>query len=169
MGHIGCVLLIPQHTIAEIVYRSLVLQHQLLKGLGIAVIFEKENINTINEDSEMMTTIMGAFAQAESESISQNVKWGVRQAMKEGRVYIRYKSLYAYEEDENGEPRLIESQAVVIRRINDEFLAGASLEMIKVGLETDKIPAPNGGASWSIATIRKSRRVGRFTNRAFTM
>ena len=127
---------------------------RLLKSLGIAVQFEKEGINTLNEDSEMLTTIMGAFAQAESESISQNVKWGVRQAMKEGRVYIRYKSLYAYEEDENGEPRLIESQAVVIRRINDEFLAGASLEMIKVGLEKDKIPAPNGGASWSIATIR---------------
>ena len=127
---------------------------RLLKSLGIAVQFEKEGINTLNEDSEMLTTIMGAFAQAESESISQNVKWGVRQAMREGRVYIRYKSLYAYEEDENGEPRLIESQAVVIRRINDEFLAGASLEMIKVGLETDKIPAPNGGAAWSIATIR---------------
>jgi len=127
---------------------------RLLKSLGIAVQFEKEGINTLNEDSEMLATIMGAFAQAESESISQNVKWGVRQAMKEGRVYIRYKSLYAYEEDENGEPRLIESQAVVIRRINDEFLAGASLEMIKVGLERDKIPAPNGGAAWSIATIR---------------
>ena len=75
-----------------------------LKSLGIAVIFEKENINTLNEDSEMLTTIMGAFAQAESESISQNVKWGVRQAMKEGRVSIRYKNLYAYDEGEDGQP-----------------------------------------------------------------
>ena len=77
-----------------------------LKSLGIAVIFEKENINTLNEDSEMLTTIMGAFAQAESESISQNVKWGVRQAMKEGRVSIRYKNLYAYDEGEDGQPRI---------------------------------------------------------------
>lgn len=125
-----------------------------LKSLGIAVIFEKENINTLNEDSEMLTTIMGAFAQAESESISQNVKWGVRQAMKEGRVSIRYKNLYAYDEGEDGQPRIIESEAAVIRRINDEFLSGRSLPMIKDGLEADKILTPKGGNVWAISAIR---------------
>lgn len=125
-----------------------------LKSLGIAVIFEKENINTLNEDSEMLTTIMGAFAQAESESISQNVKWGVRQAMKEGRVSIRYKNLYAYDEGEDGQPRIIESEAAVIRRINDEFLSGRSLPMIKDGLEADKILTPKGGNVWAVSAIR---------------
>ena len=125
-----------------------------LKSLGIAVIFEKENINTLNEDSEMLTTIMGAFAQAESESISQNVKWGVRQAMKEGRVSIRYKNLYAYEEGEDGQPKIIESEAAVIRRINDEFLSGRSLPMIKDGLEADRILTPKGGNVWAVSAIR---------------
>ncbi len=68
-----------------------------LRALGIAVIFEKENINTLNSDSEMLITMMGAFAQAESESISQNVIWGIRQAMREGKAKIQYKRLYAYE------------------------------------------------------------------------
>ena len=125
-----------------------------LKSLGIAVIFEKENINTLNEDSEMLTTIMGAFAQAESESISQNVKWGVRQAMKEGRVSIRYKNLYAYDEGEDGQPKIIESEAAVIRRINDEFLSGRSLPMIKGGLEADRILTPKGGNVWAVSAIR---------------
>lgn len=125
-----------------------------LKSLGIAVIFEKENINTLNENSEMLTTIMGAFAQAESESISQNVKWGVRQAMKEGRVSIRYKNLYAYDEGEDGQPKIIESEAAVIRRINDEFLSGRSLPMIKDGLEADKILTPKGGNVWAVSAIR---------------
>lgn len=125
-----------------------------LKSLGIAVIFEKENINTLNEDSEMLTTIMGAFAQAESESISQNVKWGVRQAMKEGRVSIRYKNLYAYDEGEDGRPKIIEPEAAVIRRINDEFLSGRSLPMIKDGLEADKILTPKGGNVWAVSAIR---------------
>ena len=125
-----------------------------LKSLGIAVIFEKENINTLNEDSEMLTTIMGAFAQAESESISQNVKWGVRQAMKEGRVSIRYKNLYAYDEGEDGQPKIIESEAAVIRRINDEFLSGRSLPMIKDGLEADRILTPKGGNVWAVSAIR---------------
>ncbi len=44
-----------------------------LKALGIAVVFEKENINTLETDTEMMLTIMSCFAQAESESISKNV------------------------------------------------------------------------------------------------
>lgn len=33
-----------------------------LKELGIAVYFEKENINTLSTESEMLITIMGAFA-----------------------------------------------------------------------------------------------------------
>lgn len=57
-----------------------------LKALGIGVIFEKENINTLTETSEAMITIMGYFAQAESESISKNVTWGVRHAYAEGKV-----------------------------------------------------------------------------------
>ena len=44
-----------------------------LKLLGIPVIFEKEGINTLATESEMLTTIMSCFAQAESESISKNV------------------------------------------------------------------------------------------------
>lgn len=46
-----------------------------LKELGIAVIFEKENINSLEEDSELRITLSGAFAQSESESISANVTW----------------------------------------------------------------------------------------------
>lgn len=46
-----------------------------LRELGIAVIFEKENINTLEADSEILITMLGAFAQAESESISANVRW----------------------------------------------------------------------------------------------
>ena len=64
-----------------------------LRELGIAVIFEKENINTLERDSEMLITLLGAFAQAESESISANVRWGIRQAMREGKVNINYKYL----------------------------------------------------------------------------
>ena len=42
-----------------------------LKDLGIGVLFEKENINTLTMTSEFMIALYGSFAQAESESISQ--------------------------------------------------------------------------------------------------
>ena len=54
---------------------------RILRELGISVVFEKENINTLESDSELLITLLGAFAQAESESISANVRWGKRQAI----------------------------------------------------------------------------------------
>ena len=75
-----------------------------LKELGITVVFEKENINTLDSEGEMLITLLGAFAQAESESISQNVRWGIRQAMREGRAAVSYQNLYGYGKDEDGNP-----------------------------------------------------------------
>lgn len=125
-----------------------------LRQLGIAVVFEKENINTLESDSEMLITMMGAFAQAESESMSQNIRWGKRQAMREGRVNMCYDRLYAYEKGEDGQPKIIPEQAEVVRRIYKSFLTGQSLRMIKEWLEREEIAAVGGGAVWSVASIR---------------
>ena len=125
-----------------------------LRALGIAVIFEKENINTLETDSEMLITMMGAFAQAESESMSANIVWGKRQAMREGKTNVQYQRLYAYERGEDGKPRIIPEQAAVVEQIFDSFLAGRSVRMIKKELEAQGIPSAKGGASWSEAAIR---------------
>ena len=58
---------------------------RMLKTLGIAVYFEKENINTSTMNSEMILTVLSAFAQAESESISQNVARGKRMGFRQGK------------------------------------------------------------------------------------
>ena len=125
-----------------------------LRELGIAVIFEKENINTLEADSEILITMLGAFAQAESESISANVRWGKRQAMREGKAIIQYKRLYAYEKGEDGMPQIIPEQADVVRSIYDRYLTGASLRMLKDWLESEQIPNVAGGAEWTISSIR---------------
>ena len=67
-----------------------------LKELGIGVIFEKENINTLTMTSEFMITLYGSFAQAESESISKNVTWGMEKRFREGKVVYNYKRLLGY-------------------------------------------------------------------------
>lgn len=125
-----------------------------LKELGIAVVFEKENINTMESDSEMLITMMGAFAQAESESMSANVRLGKRYALSRGDVKVQCKYLYAYEEDENKQPRIIPEQAEIYRMICERFLAGDSLRLIKEKLEAKGHTAPNGGKEWSVASIR---------------
>ena len=125
-----------------------------LRALGIAVIFEKENINTLETDSEMLITMMGAFAQAESESMSANIVWGKRQAMREGKTNVQFQHLYAYEWGEDGKPRIIPEQAEVVRRIYDSFLAGHSVRMIKTELERQGVPTAKGGMVWSESVIR---------------
>ena len=125
-----------------------------LKELGIAIIFEEQNLNTLDNESEMLFTVMSAFAQAESESISENVKWGKRQAMREGKAVIQYKHLYAYEKGPDGKPKIIPEQAEVVRHIYDSYLAGHSLDMIRKDLEGRGIRTVSGGVTWSKAVVR---------------
>ena len=82
-----------------------------LKGMGIGIIFEKENINTLETDTELIITFMSAFAQSESESISANVRWGKRQAMKEGKASVNFKKLYGFYLDDEGNPQVNSDQA----------------------------------------------------------
>ena len=124
-----------------------------LKGMGIGIIFEKENINTLETDTELIITFMSAFAQSESESISANVRWGIRQAMKEGKVHVNFNRLYGYTVGEDGEPEIVPEQAEAIRLIFDRYLLGDSLRDIKEYLEVKGIPAPDGGMTWDTSRI----------------
>lgn len=125
-----------------------------LKELGIGIIFEKENINTLEMDTELIITFMSAFAQSESESISANVRWGKRQAMKEGKTSVNFKKLYGYFLDSEGNPRVDSDKAEVIRGIFNRYLQGASLRMIRQELEAAGIPNPAGSEKWGIDQIR---------------
>ena len=106
-----------------------------LRSLGIAVIFEEQNINSIYPESEFLITLHGAFAQAESESTSSRVRWGKRQAMKSGHVAMQYKQLLGYEKGPDGKPRIVPEQAETVRFIYDRYLAGDSIREIKDNLQ----------------------------------
>lgn len=125
-----------------------------LRQLGIPVIFEKENLNSISWESEFLLTLYGAFAQSESESISKNVIWGKRQAMKEGKVTIQYKHLLGYIRGADGKPEIVPDQAEIIRFIFKRYLAGDTLRAIKAQLEAEQIPYATGEVAWNISTLQ---------------
>lgn len=79
------------------------------------MVFEKENINTLTMTSEFMIALYGSFAQAESESISKNVSWGVEKAFREGKVRYSYNNLYGYRKETDGKPEIIPEEAEVVR------------------------------------------------------
>ena len=101
-----------------------------LRALGIAVVTEKEHINTLTEDSEMLITILSCFAQAESESISKNVSWGVRQSFKNGNVPMQYKKLLGYKKGADGNAEIVPDEAEIVEEIYRSYLNGASLNQI---------------------------------------
>ena len=125
-----------------------------LKELRIAVISEKENINTLTAESEMLITIMSCFAQAESESISKNVSWGVRQSFKNGNVPIKYKTLLGYKKGADGLPEIVPEEAEIVRLIYRSYLDGMSLKQIADTLNSRGLRTKHKNASWQIEIVK---------------
>lgn len=124
-----------------------------LKELGIPVIFEKEGINTLQVSSELLITLFSGLSQAESESISMNVKIGKRQSLKNGNVPFCYKSFLGYQKGADGNPEIVPDEAKIIRRIYEEYLAGKSLNDIAKSLMSDGILSPRGKTVWTSKVI----------------
>ena len=129
-----------------------------LKELGIAVIFEKENINSLEEDSELRITLSGAFAQSESESISANVTWGKRRAMESGKATIQYKYLYGYRRGADDKPEIIPEEAKVVRWIYERYLAGASTRMLRDELHEQGVTYSEKSPQWTLPHIKSILR-----------
>ena len=125
-----------------------------LRSLGIPVIFEEQNINSIHPESEFLITLHGAFAQAESESTSSRVRWGKRQSMKEGRVAMQYQKLLGYERGPDGKPQIVPEQAEIVRFIYQRYLAGDPLRSIKEQLEAQGCLTAAGKSKWVISNIK---------------
>lgn len=125
-----------------------------LKDLGIGVIFEKENINTLTMTSEFMISLYGSFAQAESESISKNVSWGKEKAYREGKVQFQYKYLLGYKKGADGKPEIVPEEAEIVRLIYTLFLDGYSMSRIKKILENKGYLTATGKKVWNESLIQ---------------
>lgn len=95
-----------------------------LKELGISVRFEKEHIDSLTEDGELMLTLLASFAQEESRSISENVKWGTIKRFKEGIPNGQF-TIFGYKWVD-GRLTIIPEEAEIIRWMYAEYMKGAS-------------------------------------------
>lgn len=127
---------------------------RLLKRLGVAVIFEKENINTAELNSEFILQIYAMIAQSESESISNNVKDGRRKGYSLGKVPMMYGQLLGYQKGADGQAEIVSHEAEIIIDIFTKFLDGWSIRVICDSLEAQNIPTKNGKYKWSQGVVR---------------
>lgn len=127
---------------------------RLLKEHNVDVYFEKENIHTLDLDSEMFLTLYSAFAQAESESTSQNVKMGLKAKMKRGE-FIGRVECYGYTWVKPTKTLEInEEQASVVKDIFNWYVSGLGSSAIAKKLNSKGIPSYKGGIWRSDAILR---------------
>lgn len=124
-----------------------------LKNLGIGIIFEKENINTLDATGELLFTILSSLAQDESRNISENCKWGIRSKFQEGKPHINTFKFMGFDKDEDGRLIINKEQAKIVKRIFREFLEGYNPADIARRLNEDGIPGVTGEVKWITATI----------------
>lgn len=122
-----------------------------LKAKGIEVRFEKENINSMSGDGELMLSILASFAQEESRSISENIRWATKKRFEKGIPNGKFK-IFGYRwEDDKLVP--VPEEAEIVKRIYQNFLDGKSR------LETEKEFAAEGittanGCRWVDSNIK---------------
>ncbi len=124
-----------------------------LKGLGVDVYFERENIHSLSADGELMLTILASFAQEESRSVSENCKWRIKKQFEQGIQPMWLKKLYGYRRTEDGGFVIQNDEAEVIKSIFERYIQGAGIQTIARELNQRQTPSPTGG-EWNIYEIR---------------
>ena len=125
-----------------------------LKEKDVEVWFEKENIYTLDSKGELLITIMSSLAQEESRSISENVTWGQRKRMADGKVSLPYKQFLGYEKGEDGLPKIVPAEAEIVRLLFRLFMEGKTFSAIAKYLGDRGIPSPAGKPTWQTAVVQ---------------
>jgi site-specific DNA recombinase len=93
-----------------------------LKALEVDIFFEEQNIHTLSGEGEMILTFLATFAQEESRSVSENMKWRIKKDFEEG-IPWGGKDSYGYKL-ENRNLVLVPEEAEIVRLIYKLYLEG---------------------------------------------
>lgn len=118
-----------------------------LRDLGIEVIFEKEQISTLQPTSELFLTIAATVAENDLQVDSDRQKWSVRRRFENGWISIG-SGMYGYRMNKDNNLEIIEEEAAVIRRIYDMYISGKGATTIAKTLNAEGIRGYSG-AEWS--------------------
>ena len=127
---------------------------RLLKGRRIAMYFENEKIDTLEQASEMELAIRCALAQEESRNMSENITWGYKRKFERGDYFVKYKRFMGYR-CEKGNLEIIPEEVQTVRMIFYSYLMGKTLKQIKEELEEKNIKTATGKDNWSTYVIQK--------------
>lgn len=127
---------------------------RLLKEHNVAILFEKESINTLTMNGEMLLVILSSLAQQESESLSENVKMGLKMKMKRGEM-VGYSGCLGYDYNPIDKSLTInEEEAEIVKYIFRRYVEGAGAFTIAKELTQLEYTTKRGGNLWHESTVR---------------
>lgn len=124
-----------------------------LRILGVRVIFEQGVLDTTDTNNDLMISIIESIAQAENESRSDNIKWGIIQRAAQGTSKLYKRKCYGYVNADDGNLIIEMSEAKTVTMIFNMYLQGKSVIGIVSELEKQGIKSPKGKEKWCKRTI----------------
>jgi len=136
---------------------------RMLRTKNIGIIFEEENINTLEMAGELLLTVLSSVAQQESETLSSHIKLGFKMKKERGEL-VGFNSCYGYYYDaKNNEMIIQEDEAEIIKMIFSNYIKGFGCTTIAQMITDMGIVSPMGRPKWHDSTIRNILRNEKYT------
>ena len=126
-----------------------------LRDSQVRIIFKQEELDTLTVGSSLLISTIEACTQAENETRSDNIKWGIKQRASNGSLGFYRRKCYGYDKDENGDLVINKEQAEVVKLIFDLYLGGKSILGIVKELKEMSIKSPIGKDNWPKRSVEK--------------
>lgn len=126
-----------------------------LRESQVRIIFKQEELDSLTVGSSLLISTVEACTQAENETRSANIKWGIKQRASNGSLGFYRRKCYGYDKDENGDLVINKEQAEVVKLIFDLYLGGKSILGIVEELKDRNIKSPTGKDNWPKRSVEK--------------
>lgn len=126
-----------------------------LRESQVRIIFKQEELDTLTVGSSLLISTIEACTQAENETRSDNIKWGIKQRASNGSLGFYRRKCYGYDKDENGDLVINKEQAEVVKLIFDLYLGGKSILGIVKELKDRNIKSPTGKDNWPKRSVEE--------------
>ena len=128
---------------------------RLIKDMGGSVYFDEEKIDTASTDSELLISILSAYAEAENDSRRENQYWSIIKHLEDGSSEIYKRKCFGYIKGEKDSLVILPSEATIVQKIYELYISGYSIIGIKKHLEGNNILSPSGKPKWCKRTIEQ--------------
>ena len=123
-----------------------------LKQMNIGIYIELGGIFTMKTPDSVID-LYAAFAQAESQTRSENIKFGIQNRMRSGKTILNHRQFLGYTKGADGVLQIVPEEAEIVRKIFNLYIQGNGVQKIKKYLESHGIETVFGKTEWSASII----------------